>query len=154
MLLLSDGAARGASPDAAPLQEITKLNQRRDRDLRVAKRHAGAGTLVQHPRRDRQHLTGADLHVNDVAAGAPLHVLATEPPPVEGVPSIANLDDLPDMCQRRSKFPQKRRSKNPQFRRSGHLGGVAVLRRSAAPAGWRRLQWGGDDRLCPRHPRR
>ena len=105
MLLLGDGAGRGAFPDSAPLQEITKLNQRRDRDPWRTDRHPAAGALIEHPRRDRQHLTGADLHVDDIAPSATLHVLAMKTASVEGVPPVMNLDDLPDMGRMTQQWP-------------------------------------------------
>jgi hypothetical protein len=35
--------------------------------------------------------------VDDLAAGAPLHVLAAKASPIEGVPPVTNFNVLPDM---------------------------------------------------------
>ena len=43
--------------------------------------------------------------MNNIAAGAPLQVLATQTTPVERVPSIANLDGLPDMGRMTARWP-------------------------------------------------
>ncbi len=97
LLLLDIGIVRGASPDSPPVQEITKLDQRHDRDARGAERHPTAGDRIERPRCYRDDLAWRDFHMNDVAAGPPLHVLATKAPPIKGVPSIVHFNDLPEM---------------------------------------------------------
>lgn len=76
---------------------MMQLNQCLDRDSRGSEPHPGADGGVEHPRRHHNNLAGRHFHVNDIAAGAPLSVMASEPPSVERVPSVMNLDLLPDM---------------------------------------------------------
>ncbi len=74
-----------------------QFNQRCDRDARGADAHASAGGCIEHPRRHNNDLAGPHLHVHHIAPGAPFPVLAAQPPPVKGVPSVMNFDLLPDM---------------------------------------------------------
>jgi hypothetical protein len=83
LLLLDSGIVQGASPDSLPVQEITELNERRNRGPRSAERHPAAGTRIQHPRRYRDDLAGKNFHMNDIATSAALPVLTTEAPPIE-----------------------------------------------------------------------
>jgi hypothetical protein len=43
--------------------------------------------------------------VNDIAAGAPLDILAPEAAPIEGVPAIMDLDLQPDMGRMTGRLP-------------------------------------------------
>ena len=74
-----------------------QLNQRRYRDARRAERHSCAAGGIKHPCRHHDDDAGRYLDVNDLAAGAPLDILAPNTAPIERVPAIMDLDLLPDM---------------------------------------------------------
>ena len=98
LLLLDDGRiVPGASSEPALGQQLMQLSQRRQCDAWYAERHSGAGRRIEHPGRHHDDYAARYLDVNDVAAGAPLDILATNAPPVMCVPAIMNLDLLPDM---------------------------------------------------------
>ena len=88
---------RGASPETAFSQQLMQLSQRQYRDARRAQCHSSAGGGIEHPCRHHDDYAGRYLDVNNLAAGAPLNILATNTAPIECVPAIMNLDLLPDM---------------------------------------------------------
>jgi hypothetical protein len=92
-----DRIVPGASSETALDQQVMQLNQRRYRDARRAEPHSGAGDGIEHPCRHHDDYTGRYRDVNDLAAGAPLNILASNATPIECVPAIADLDLLPDM---------------------------------------------------------
>ena len=92
-----DRIVPGASSETALDQQVMQLNQRRYRDARRAEPHSGAGDGIQHPCRHHNDYTGRYLDVNDLAAGAPLNILASNATPIECVPAIMDVDLLPDM---------------------------------------------------------
>jgi hypothetical protein len=98
LLLQDDGRiVREASPDSLLHQQTVELNQRRDRHARRPQRHAGAGGGIKHPGRHHDDLAGNHLYMNDVAAGAALHVLTPKSPFIKRVPAIVDFNHLPDM---------------------------------------------------------
>ena len=98
LLLLDDGRiVQGASSESTLDQEPMQIIQRRYRDARCAECHSGAGGGIEHPCRHHDDHAGRHLDVNDLAAGAPLNILAPNPPPIEGVPPVTNFNFLPDM---------------------------------------------------------
>ena len=106
LLLLDDGRiVPGASSETALDQQLMQLSQRRYRDARCAERHPGAGGGIEHPCRHHDDHAGRHLDVNDLTAGAPLDILATNAPPIERVPAVMNLDFLPDMGRMTGRLP-------------------------------------------------
>ena len=98
LLPLDDGRiVQGASSESALDQQAMQLNQRRYRDARRAEPHSGAGDGIEHPGRHHDDHAGRYLDVNDLAADAPLNILASNVTPIECVPAIMDLDLLPDM---------------------------------------------------------
>jgi hypothetical protein len=98
LLLLDDGRiAQGVSSETALDQQVMQFNQRRYRHARRAERHSGAGGGIEHPCRHHDNHAGRHLNMNDLAAGAPLRVLAANASPIERVPSVTNFNFLPDM---------------------------------------------------------
>ena len=79
--------------------------QRRYRDPRCAECHSGAGGGIEHPCRHHDDHAGRHFDVNDLAAGAPLNILASNPPPIEGVPPVTNFNFLPDMGRMTARLP-------------------------------------------------
>ena len=86
-------------------QEPMQLNQRRYRDTRCAECHSGAGGGIEHPCRHHDDHAGRHLDVSNLAAGTPLHRLAPNAPPIEGVPTVTNFDFLPDMGRMTARLP-------------------------------------------------
>jgi hypothetical protein len=98
LLLLDDARiVQGASPETTLDQQMMQLSQRRYRHLRSAKRHSGADGRIEHPCGHDDEYAGPHFDVNDLAAGAALGILAANPPPIECVPAVTNLNFLPDM---------------------------------------------------------
>src|SRR5580658_6620514 len=52
---------------------------------------------IKHPGRHHDDLAGNHLYMNDVAAGAALHVLTPKSPFIKRVPAIVDFNHLPDM---------------------------------------------------------
>ena len=106
LLLLDDGRiVPGASSETALDQQLMQLSQCRQLDARRAERHSGAGGRVEHPCRDHDDYAGCYLDMNDIAAGAPLDILAPKAAPIECVPAIMDLDLLPDMGRMTGRLP-------------------------------------------------
>ena len=74
-----------------------QLSQCQYRDARRAQCHSSAGGGIEHPCRHHDDYAGRYFDVNNLAAGAPLNILATNTAPIECVPAIMNLDLLSDM---------------------------------------------------------
>src|ERR1700739_5018556 len=60
---------------------------------------------MEHPCRHHDDYAGRYLDVNNLAADAPLNILATNTAPIECVPAIMNLDLLPDMGRMTGRLP-------------------------------------------------
>jgi hypothetical protein len=98
LLLLDDGRiVQGASPETTLDQQLMQLSQRRYGHPGSAKRHSGAGGRIEHPRGHDDDHAERHFDVNDLAASAPLCILAANTPPIECVPAVTNLNFLPDM---------------------------------------------------------
>jgi hypothetical protein len=96
--LLDDGRiVRGASSDSVLDQQLLQFTQRRYRHARRAERHSGTGGSIEHPGCHHDDHAGGRFNVNDLAASAPLHILAPKPSPIERVPPVPNFNLLPDM---------------------------------------------------------
>jgi hypothetical protein len=77
---------------------MMKVEERRYRYAwRADRRHAGAGHGVQHPRGDGRDHAGHRLDVNKPTGKALLTVLPPNTTPMERVPTVMNLNFLPDM---------------------------------------------------------
>ena len=106
LLPLDDGRiVPGASSESALDQQVMQLNQRRYRDARRAEPHSGAGDGIKHPCRHHDDYAGRYLDVNDLAANAPLNILASNVTPIECVPAIMDLDLLPNMGRMTGQLP-------------------------------------------------
>ena len=106
LLPLDDGRiVPGASSETALNQQVMQLNQRRYRDARRAEPHSGAGDRIKHPCRHHDDYAGRYLDVNNLAADAPLNILASNATPIECVPAIMDLDLLPDMGRMTGRLP-------------------------------------------------
>jgi hypothetical protein len=74
-----------------------ELGQRRYGDARCAECHPGADRRIEHPRRQPDDHAGRHGDVNNLAAAAPLSVLAPKAAPIKCMPAVIDLDLLPDM---------------------------------------------------------
>jgi hypothetical protein len=98
LLLLDDGRiVQRASSETTLDQQLMQLSQRRYGHPRRAKRHSGARSRVEHPRSHDNDHAGRRFDVNDLAAGAPLRILAANAPAIECVPAVTNFNFLSDM---------------------------------------------------------
>lgn len=64
---------------------------------RRARRHPHTGDRIEHARGHDRHHARRRFDVNNIAVGAPLGILAANPPAMERVPALADLNVLPDM---------------------------------------------------------
>ena len=98
LLLLGDSRiAKEASPKTALDKEPMQITQSSDIGAGRANLHAGASSRIQHPSRQHDDHAGRRLDVDNPTAGALLAVLLPKTPTVEGMPTIMDLDFLPDM---------------------------------------------------------
>jgi hypothetical protein len=74
-----------------------QFNQRQYRDARRTECHSGAGGGIEHPCRHHDDHAGRHLDVNDLAADAPLDIMASNAAPIECVPPVTHFNFLPDM---------------------------------------------------------
>jgi hypothetical protein len=107
MRSLSDGVmnTRQASPMAVLDQQAVQI---RERLQRCAWRTHGEGRArgcVQHPARHRDDNTVADLYVDKFTGGAALAVHARQSPAVQRVPTVEDLNFLPDMGRMNRNWP-------------------------------------------------
>src|SRR5207253_11165088 len=79
--------------------------QRRYRDARHAEPHSGAGRGIEHPGCHHNDYARCYLDVNDLTAGAPLNILASNITPIERVPAIVDLYLVPDMGRMTGRLP-------------------------------------------------
>lgn len=78
-------------------QQAVQFTERLHRHAWGTEGHCSADGSVQHPPSDRQDDAVPDLHVNHLSSGAALAVHAPQSSAVQGVPTIEDLDFLPDM---------------------------------------------------------
>jgi hypothetical protein len=98
LLLLDDGRiAQGALSKTALGQQLMELSQRRYGDARRAECHSGADRRIEHPRRQPDDHAGRYRNVNNLAAAAPLSILAPKAAPIKCMPAVIDLCLLPDM---------------------------------------------------------
>ena len=78
-------------------EHAVQFGERRHCHQRWPQRHSRARGFIQHPASNRQHDAGAHLDVDDLARSAALAVLPAQPSAVQGVPTVEDLNFLPDM---------------------------------------------------------
>ena len=78
-------------------QQAVQFTERLHRHAWGTEGHCSADGSVQHPPSDRQDDAVPHLHVNHLSSGAALAVHAPQSSAVQGVPTIEDLDFLPDM---------------------------------------------------------
>jgi hypothetical protein len=74
-----------------------QLGQRIHGCSRRTQFHASAGRGVQHPGSDHDHDAWFDFDVNNLAVGTLLAVLAPHATSIQRVPTVEDLNFLPDM---------------------------------------------------------
>lgn len=74
-----------------------QISQRVDRNTGHPDCHVRAGPGIEHPLRHHPDDARFDLDMDHAAAGAPLPVLCPQTPPVERMPTVMDLNDLPEM---------------------------------------------------------
>ena len=101
-------------------KQLMQFSQRRDRHPRRPQLHPGTRGGIEHPCRYDPDITGRNLDMNNFAAGAPLDVLSSNPPPIQRVPAVMNLNLLPDMGRMTVRLQAEAVSlSSPAFRRCG-----------------------------------
>lgn len=84
---------------------MMQIDQRDHCGARRADFHADARDRIQHPCRQRSYHAGRHLDVNKPAAGALLTVVPTDTAPVQRMPTVMDLDFLPDMGRMTGRLP-------------------------------------------------
>jgi hypothetical protein len=105
LLLDDDRIVQGASSETALDQKVMEVNQRGYRHARRTDRHSGAGGGIEDPRRSHNDHAGPCLEVNNGSGYALLAALAPDAAPIKGVPTIVDLDLLPDMGRMTWRLP-------------------------------------------------
>jgi hypothetical protein len=106
LLLLDDvRIIRGASPETAFDQQAMQLNKRRYRDARHAELHPSTGNRIQHPCGHHRDHAGRRLDMDELAGNALLAVMSPDTTPIEGVPTVVDLNFLPDMGRMAGRLP-------------------------------------------------
>jgi hypothetical protein len=96
-LLLGDSDfARRASPKTPFDEEPAEILERGDIDARIPERQLSAGAGVKHPAWHDDHHARRRLDVAHTDAGSSLAIMLTDPPAVQSVPAIMDLDFNPD----------------------------------------------------------
>lgn len=73
-----------------------QFSQGRDRHPRRPQLHPGTSGGIEHPCRHDNHDPGRHLQVNNLAAGAPLDILSSNPASIQRMPAVKDLNFLPD----------------------------------------------------------
>src|SRR3954469_26031597 len=84
-----------------------QFSQGRDRHKRRPRLHPGTSGGIEPPCRDDYDVAGRHLDMNNLAAGAPLDVLASNSPPIQRMPAVMNLNFLPDMGRMTVRLPSR-----------------------------------------------
>jgi hypothetical protein len=74
-----------------------QIDQRRHTNARCADLHPGADHRIEHPRRDDDYDAGRGLNVSNWTRDALLGAAQLDVMPVQGVPTVVDLDFLPDV---------------------------------------------------------
>jgi hypothetical protein len=86
-------------------KQLMQFSQGRDRHPRRPQLHPGTSGGIEHPHCDDHDVAGRHLDMNNLAAGAPLDVLASNSPPIQRMPAVMNLNLLPDMGRMTVRLP-------------------------------------------------
>ena len=86
-------------------KQLMQFSQGRDRHPRRPQLHPGTSGGIEHPCRDDYDVAGRHLDMNNLTAGAPLDVLASNSPPIQRMPAVMNLNLLPDMGRMTVRLP-------------------------------------------------
>jgi hypothetical protein len=78
-------------------KQLMQFSQRRYRDPRHPQFHPGTSRGVEHPCRYDQDVAGSHFDMNNFTDRAPLDILSSNPPPIQRVPAVMDLNFLPDM---------------------------------------------------------
>lgn len=78
-------------------EQAVQLGESRHRRAWRTQSECSAGGLVQHPASDSENDAVAHLHVYKLASGAALAVHATQATAVQRMPTVEDLNFLPDM---------------------------------------------------------
>jgi hypothetical protein len=97
-VLLDDwGVITEASPKSALQKKQTQIPESVHRDARCAQGHSSADTGVDHPVWQYRYNPGCHFDMDDPAARTLFAVLHPQSSTVKRVPTIVNLNFLPDM---------------------------------------------------------
>ena len=107
MQSLTDGVmnTRQASPIVVFDQQAVQFGQSLHRCARWAKGQCRADGSVQHPTGDRHDDTVTGLHVDKFAGGAALAIQPAQSSAVKRMPTVEDLDFLPDMGRMNRNWP-------------------------------------------------
>jgi hypothetical protein len=94
-----------ASPESMFRQQQMKIDKCLCRNVSGADRHPRTGRRVKHPCRDDNRRAWLSLYDHDIGVGALLTIKTADRSPVEGMPSVVNLDFLPDMGRITPRLP-------------------------------------------------
>jgi hypothetical protein len=78
-------------------KQLMQFSQGRDRYPRHPQLHPATSGGIEHPCRYNQDVAGQHLEMHNFSAGAPLDILTSNPPPIQSVPAVVDLNCLPDM---------------------------------------------------------
>jgi hypothetical protein len=78
-------------------KQLMQFSQGRDRYPRHPQLHPVTSGGIEHPCRYNQDVAGQHLEMHNFSAGAPLDILTSNPPPIQSVPAVVDLNCLPDM---------------------------------------------------------
>lgn len=107
MRSLSDGVmnTRQASPMAVLDQQAVQIRERLQRCAWRTQGEGRARGCVQHPAGDRDDNTVADLYVDEFTGCAALAIHAAQSSAVQRVPTVEDLNFLPDMGRMNRNWP-------------------------------------------------
>jgi len=97
VLLDNWGVITEASPKSALQKKQTQIPESVHRDARCAERHSSADTGVDHPVWQYRYNAGCHFDMDNPAARTLFAVLHPQSATVKRVPTIVNLNFLPDM---------------------------------------------------------
>jgi hypothetical protein len=78
-------------------KEPMQFSQGRHRHPRLPQRHPATSSGVEHPCRSDQDVAGSHLDMNNFTDRTPLDALSSNPPPIQRMPAVMDLNFLPDM---------------------------------------------------------
>jgi hypothetical protein len=97
-ILLEDwGVITEASPKAAFQKKQTQIAKRVDRDARRAQSHSSANNGIDHPMWQDRYDAGCHFDMDNGAARTLFAALHPQSSTIKRVPTIVNLNFLPDM---------------------------------------------------------